>query len=46
MLTINNERIEQRKNIVKRNGRNGTEKYGRKDEYGRRRKIDENSSGK
>ena len=34
------------KDIVKRNGRDGTKKYGRKDESGRRRKIDENSSGK
>ena len=35
-----------RKEIGKRNGRDGTKKYGRKDESGRRRKIDENSSGK
>ena len=35
-----------RKDIVKRNGSDGTEKYGRKDESGRRRKIDEGSSRK
>ena len=34
------------KDIVKRNGRDGTEKYGRSDEFGRRRKIDEGSDGK
>ena len=34
------------KDIVKRNGRNGTEKYGRSDEFGRRRKIDEGNDGK
>ena len=45
MLMINNERIEQRK-ILKRNGRDGTKKYGRKDDSGRRRKIDEDSSRK
>ena len=34
------------KDIVKSNGRDGTEKYGRSDEFGRRRKIDEGSDGK
>ena len=34
------------KDIAKRNGRDGTEKYGRSDEFGRRRKIDEGSSRK
>ena len=45
---VNDQQRENRteKDIVKRNGRNGTEKYGRKDESGRRRKIDEDSSKK
>ena len=37
---------QQEKDIVKRNGRDGTRKYERKNESGRRRKIDESSSGK
>ena len=45
---VNDQQQENRtkKDIVKRNGRDGTEKYGRKDESGRRRKIDESSSRK
>ena len=45
---VNDQQRENRtkKDIVKRNGRDGTEKYGRSDEFGRRRKIDEGSDGK
>ena len=45
---VNDQQRENRtkKDIVKRNGRDGTEKYGRKDESRRRRKIDESSSRK
>ena len=45
---VNDQQRENRtkKDIVKRNGRDGTEKYGRKDESRRRRKIDEGSSRK
>ena len=45
---VNDQQRENRtkKDIVKRNGRDRTKKYGRKDESRRRREIDENSNGK